>query len=98
MFVHSGFEHILSNMLLFLAVSIPLEVKYGTGRVVLCWFLATTGGSLLSVALENPCIQVRHGHAFWVVRALPVVQLLPMFHPLQVTSWGCHSHCPCGPV
>ncbi len=57
-FVHTDFRHILSNMLLFLVLAGLMEVKYGSVRVAAVWSMAYMGGQLLSVALENPCIQV----------------------------------------
>lgn len=57
-FVHTDFQHVLSNMLLFAVVSLMMETKYGTCRTLLLWFISMLAGNFLSCALENPCIQV----------------------------------------
>eukprot|EP00877_Chromochloris_zofingiensis_P014440 jgi/Chrzof1/924/Cz01g33230.t1 len=57
-FVHINFQHILSNMLLFVFLSGLMEAKYGSARIIIVWFVSVLGGAFLSCALENPCIQV----------------------------------------
>ena len=45
-FLHVGFQHVLSNMLLFAAVAYQVEEKYGCIRVGLLWALSALGGTL----------------------------------------------------
>ena len=45
-FVHVGFQHVLSNSLLFAMVAYQLEEKYGCWRITLLWALSALGGTL----------------------------------------------------
>lgn len=54
-FLHSSFSHILSNMVLFVILSTPLEHSYGTARIFAVWLVAGLAGSLASAAWEAPC-------------------------------------------
>ncbi|KAK9803187.1 hypothetical protein WJX72_011823 [[Myrmecia] bisecta] len=57
-FLHQSFQHILSNMLLFVAVAYQVEEKYGTWRITLLFFLSALGGNLFSAVFENNCVAV----------------------------------------
>lgn len=46
MLLHRTFSHLLSNMLLFGALSLQLEVKYGVLRMALLWLFSSVGGAL----------------------------------------------------
>ena len=43
-FVHQSFRHLLSNLLLFVALGWQVEKKYGTWRVGLLFWFAAIGG------------------------------------------------------
>ena len=43
-FVHHSFEHVTSNMALFLVVAYQIEEKYGTWRITLLYFMSALGG------------------------------------------------------
>jgi hypothetical protein len=48
--------HVLSNMLLFSAVALVVEEKYGCWRIMLLWFLSALGGTsilLLSTVVTS---------------------------------------------
>ena len=47
-FVHVGFQHVLSNSLLFAMVAYQLEEKYGCWRITLLWALSALGGTFTS--------------------------------------------------
>ena len=57
-FVHVDINHVLSNMLLFFVLSMWMEIKYGTARIVVVWFVSILGAGFLSAAIESPCVQV----------------------------------------
>lgn len=41
-YIHQNLQHIVSNLLLFIAMSVHLELNYGWWRLLLVWF--TSGG------------------------------------------------------
>lgn len=43
-FIHHSFEHVTSNMALFLVVAYQIEEKYGTWRIILLFFMSALGG------------------------------------------------------
>lgn len=49
MFLHFGFEHLLNNMVMLIAVGWNLEVEIGSVRFLLLYLLSGIGGDLLSV-------------------------------------------------
>ena len=49
-FVHHSFEHVTSNMALFLVVAYQIEEKYGTWRITLLYFMSALGGKPLRLA------------------------------------------------
>ncbi|CAD7700977.1 unnamed protein product [Ostreobium quekettii] len=58
MFVHQSFRHMFSNLLLALALSIQIEVKYGWWRSACLWWISHVGGAFFSAAFEDPCVAV----------------------------------------
>ncbi len=57
-FVHEGFQHILSNVLVWLALALPLEHAYGTPRILAVWLISALGSAFFSAAFENSCTLV----------------------------------------
>uniref|UniRef100_A0A061RCH9 RHOMBOID-like protein n=1 Tax=Tetraselmis sp. GSL018 TaxID=582737 RepID=A0A061RCH9_9CHLO len=53
--LHNTFQHMLSNLLLTLALAFHLESKYGAWRISLLWVLSSSGGQLMSALFEDPC-------------------------------------------
>lgn len=49
MLLHRTFSHLLSNMLLFGALCLQLEIKYGVVRIALLWVLSSLGGATAPV-------------------------------------------------
>jgi membrane associated rhomboid family serine protease len=45
--LHQSFSHLLSNMLLLLALGLPMECKHGSWRIAAAAVLAALGGNLL---------------------------------------------------
>ncbi|KAK3252000.1 hypothetical protein CYMTET_38690 [Cymbomonas tetramitiformis] len=58
LFLHTGFNHLLSNLLLFIALAAHLEIKYGTPAVLLIWLISGLGGNFFSAMFEDSCILV----------------------------------------
>jgi len=56
-FVHHSFQHVTSNMALFLVVAYQIEEKYGTWRITLLYFMSALGGKLLHLPFHSPCWQ-----------------------------------------
>ncbi len=57
--LHWGMAHLAGNLVVLVALGVPLERRFGWWRVALAWMLAVLGGDLLSLYAENPCDQVR---------------------------------------
>eukprot|EP00873_Tetraselmis_striata_P002547 jgi/Tetstr1/422811/TSEL_013602.t1 len=55
--IHASFVHMLSNLLLTVAMSLHLENKYGAWRIALLWVISCGGGQLISAAGEDVCGQ-----------------------------------------
>lgn len=45
LFLHTSFNHLFSNMLLFIALAAHLEIKYGTPAVLTIWAISGLGGN-----------------------------------------------------
>lgn len=59
-FVHTGFQHVLSNLLVWLALAMPLEYAYGTLRILAVWIISAFGSAFFSAAFEDSCTLVCH--------------------------------------
>ncbi|KAL3159188.1 hypothetical protein ABBQ32_011171 [Trebouxia sp. C0010 RCD-2024] len=57
-FVHTGFQHVLSNLLVWLALALPLECAYGSPRILAVWLISALGSAFFSAAFENSCTLV----------------------------------------
>ncbi|GAQ79753.1 rhomboid-like protease [Klebsormidium nitens] len=57
-FVHESFNHVTSNMLLWLVLGLYLERKYATWRIALLWLLSGLGGNFFSALFEDKCTLV----------------------------------------
>ena len=57
-FVHEGFQHMLSNLLVWLALAMPLEYAYGTLRILAVWTISAFGSAFFSAAFEDSCTLV----------------------------------------
>jgi len=58
LFIHENYNHLLSNMGLFLPLSYTMECKYGTVHLAPLALLAGLGGNLTSALFEDPCLGV----------------------------------------
>ncbi|DBB06814.1 hypothetical protein WJX82_002835 [Trebouxia sp. C0006] len=56
--IHTSFQHVLSNMLLFVVLSWQIEEKYGAFRVAFIFFWSAIGGNFFSAAFEDRCAAV----------------------------------------
>lgn len=56
--MHTGFQHVLSNLLVWLALALPLECAYGTCRILAVWLISAFGSAFFSAAFENSCTLV----------------------------------------
>lgn len=56
--VHESFEHVASNVLLFLLLSSGLEAKYGFARTASVCLASGIAGNFVSAAGEDPCALV----------------------------------------
>lgn len=77
--IHTSFQHVLSNMLLFLVLSWQIEEKYGAVRVAFIFFWSALGGGVLLPYCLLVCplwvhitTNVRHG-VYWVLRYMSTV-------------------------
>ena len=61
-FIHHSFEHITSNMALFLVVAYQIEEKYGTWRITILYFMSALGGTFRLIMLH--CI---HSNIAWMI-------------------------------
>ena len=59
-FVHTGFQHVLSNLLVWLALAMPLEYAYGTCRILAVWLISALGSAFFSAAFEDSCTLACH--------------------------------------
>ncbi|KAL0024121.1 hypothetical protein WJX79_010211 [Trebouxia sp. C0005] len=57
-FVHEGFQHMVSNVLVWLALALPLEHAYGTPRILAVWLISALGSAFFSAAFEDSCTLV----------------------------------------
>ena len=57
--VHTGFQHLMGNLVLLVALAGQLECAYGGWRIAAVCLVAAAGGSLTSGAFEDPCTMVR---------------------------------------
>ena len=71
--LHTSFQHVLSNMLLFVVLSWQIEEKYGMIRVAFIFFWSAIGGILHMPVLASPSL------------TLPL--LLPLALPLTPSSY-----------
>eukprot|EP00891_Asterochloris_glomerata_P003872 jgi/Astpho2/3872/Aster-04383 len=56
--VHTGFQHLMGNLVLLVALAGQLECAYGGWRVAAVCLVAAAGASLTSGAFEDPCTVV----------------------------------------
>jgi membrane associated rhomboid family serine protease len=54
--LHSSFAHLLSNMVLFVLLAVPLEQTYGPIRVAVIFLASAFGANFLSMTYEDPCV------------------------------------------
>ena len=73
-FVHQSFSHLLSNLLLLIALGWQVEKKYGTWRIALLFWFAAIGGVPTLGHFSSPPSHgsARKGHA--ISNAYSVVQ------------------------
>ena len=57
--VHTGFQHLMGNLVLLVALAGQLECAYGGWRVAAVCLVAAAGASLTSGCFEDPCTVVR---------------------------------------
>ncbi len=48
----------VSNVLVWLALALPLEHAYGTPRILAVWFISALGSAFFSAAFEDSCTLV----------------------------------------
>ena len=63
-FIHHSFEHITSNMALFVVVAYQIEEKYGTWRITILYFMSALGGGLVLLTNEN-YLEMAHESGFF---------------------------------
>lgn len=61
--MHKDFVQLGSNLLLFLALGVHLERRYGTRRIAILAVVAGVGGNFFSAAFEVSNSQVNHDAA-----------------------------------
>lgn len=54
-YIHRDLQHIISNMLLFVVMSVHLELNYGWWRMLLVWFITGMLLTLLQAAASGAC-------------------------------------------
>lgn len=58
LFLHTNFNHVLSNMIMWIILAAPLERAYSTLIIGLIWLACAMAAQLCSMAFEDPCLQV----------------------------------------
>lgn len=53
--VHASMSHVLSNIVMFVFLSITLEQQYGTLRILLVFLMSGLGGNFTSAVFEDQC-------------------------------------------
>ena len=84
-FVHEGFQHMVSNVLVWLALALPLEHAYGTPRILAVWLISALGSAFFSAAFEDSCTLVCSQLCPFVLLSIP-----PTW---QFYSAACDSQC-----
>eukprot|EP00775_Hariotina_reticulata_P007166 gene7166-7380_t len=54
--IHGNFAHLLSNIITFVILAVPLEHSYGPLRIFIIFLAAGFGGTFLSMAFEDACM------------------------------------------
>ena len=67
-FVHTSFQHLLANMLLYASLGGLLELRYGSLRVAVVWLLSAIGSAFVAATFETDCTMVIHGFGGYEVR------------------------------
>ena len=65
--MHTGFQHVTANLLMWLALALPLEYAYGSARILAVWLISALGSALFAAAFQAQCTLVSS--------ALPVAQV-----------------------
>ena len=53
--LHQTTYHMLTNMLLWLLLAAYVEKTFGWWRLLILWFLAGTGGALMTASFDKAC-------------------------------------------
>lgn len=53
-----GFQHVTANLLMWLALALPLEYAYGSLRILAVWIISAFGSSLFAAAFQAKCTLV----------------------------------------
>ncbi|KAI8466169.1 MAG: hypothetical protein J3K34DRAFT_434709 [Monoraphidium minutum] len=98
--LHNSFTHLLTNMALFVLLTVPLEHTYGPLRIGLIFLASAFGANFLSMTFEDPCVIYvgASGAVFgfvglaisdlllnWDTVSAPVVRLLVMLAMLGIS-------------
>ena len=55
-FLHTGFPHLLSNVIVWLTAGWYTERRYGTARFLILWFIAVVFGDMFGAICEKSCV------------------------------------------
>ena len=56
--MHTGFQHVTANLLMWLALALPLEYAYGSARILGVWLISALGSALFAAAFQAQCTLV----------------------------------------
>ena len=63
----------VSNVLVWLALALPLEHAYGTPRILAVWLISALGSAFFSAAFEDSCTLVCSTHIKFVLLKVVVI-------------------------
>ncbi len=94
-FLHSGFPHLLFNMMSLYSFGVMLEMFYGTGQFLLIYLASIVGGSLLSLWLHRHHEYYAYGASggvcgiiFAHIALFPGGSVNMFFLPMGIPAWA----------
>lgn len=98
-----GFQHVTANLLMWLALALPLEYAYGSPRILAVWLISAFGSSLFAAAFQAECTLVSSAkHAVLTnqhyMSTVPAVKLSLQLDLQREAAWpnvAMLSNCQC---
>ena len=92
-YIHRDLQHIVSNMLLFVAMSVHLELNYGWWRLVLVWLISGAARSFLLARQQGRAKSWLHKLLFVHFLPLPFVTQQRVVHTREQQKLACDIYC-----